>query len=54
MLLLFWGLAFLWQLISGQFFMGLMGTAISRKGDPAVYWLLMVIEAAMIVFLLLR
>jgi hypothetical protein len=45
-------LALVWQLISGQFFLGLFGATISRRTDPMFYWLMVGGEVFMLVWLL--
>ena len=43
-----WGVALVWQLLSGAAFLGLPGSSVTRKEQPEFYWALMLVQAAAI------
>ena len=45
-LALMWAVALVWQLLSGEAFLGLPGSGIGRKDQPEFYWTLMLLQAA--------
>ena len=47
----FCALAVVWQFLSGHIVLGLQGASIGRKEEPFLFWMLLLAEAAALIWL---